>query len=240
MEQKRKVEYMVIPIKLWESDDLNANEVVLYCEIKSLDNERGCFASNAYLAKFMKVSVRRVQQLISDLIEKGYITSIIEDEENGQQRRILKANHRDYYFNTPPEKNSTPPLKKIAPPPRNNFQGGCEKNCTHNNTVINTSKIKEESVTVNNSNTPAFDFSILKTDFYKNYLANPRKVEQAIWEYFSKIFRDEDEAREEFANFIAHNSENEWCTQDGKEFYNLMPILKKWVTNQKAYYAPIR
>ena len=49
-----------IPRDIWLSEQLSIMEKVLFVEINSLDNERGCFASNAYFAEFFQVSSRRV------------------------------------------------------------------------------------------------------------------------------------------------------------------------------------
>ena len=45
-----------IPREIWLSSELSLMEKVLFVEIHSLDNERGCFASNACFAEFFGVS----------------------------------------------------------------------------------------------------------------------------------------------------------------------------------------
>lgn len=72
-------------------------EKVLFVEIHSLDNERGCFASNAYFAKFFGVSDRQIRKLILSLRKKGFISVAIRDKHDrvirtiGKFRRIAKA-----------------------------------------------------------------------------------------------------------------------------------------------------
>ena len=54
-------------------------ERVLFVEIHSLDNERGCFASNAHFADFFGVSDRQIRTYIGSLKEKGFITVTIQN-----------------------------------------------------------------------------------------------------------------------------------------------------------------
>jgi len=63
-----------IPKEIWLSADLSIMEKVLFVEIHSLDNERGCFASNRYFAGFFKISERQVGRYVAKLKEKGLIT----------------------------------------------------------------------------------------------------------------------------------------------------------------------
>ncbi len=52
-------------------------EKVLFVEIHSLDNERGCYASNRYFAEFFKVSERQIRTYIGSLKEHGFVTVTI-------------------------------------------------------------------------------------------------------------------------------------------------------------------
>lgn len=66
-----------IPREIWLSDELSLMEKVLFVEIHSLDNERGCFASNAYFAQFFAMSTRQIATHVASLKTKGYITVTI-------------------------------------------------------------------------------------------------------------------------------------------------------------------
>lgn len=46
--------------EIWLSPQLSLVEKVLFTEIRSLDNERGCYASNHYFAVFFSVSDRQI------------------------------------------------------------------------------------------------------------------------------------------------------------------------------------
>src|SRR6266498_4318817 len=58
-----------IPREIWLSDQLSLMEKVLFVEIHSLDNERGCFASNKYFADFFSMSERQIRTHIGSLKE---------------------------------------------------------------------------------------------------------------------------------------------------------------------------
>jgi hypothetical protein len=68
-----------IPKEIWLSDKLSLMEKVLFVEIHSLDNERGCFASNRYFAEFFHMSERQISTYVSSLKEKGFVTVTIRD-----------------------------------------------------------------------------------------------------------------------------------------------------------------
>lgn len=63
-----------IPKEIWLSSELSLMEKVLFVEIHSLDNERGCFASNRYFAEFFGVSPRQIATYVASLKEKGFIS----------------------------------------------------------------------------------------------------------------------------------------------------------------------
>ena len=66
-----------IPKEVWESENLSIMEKVMFQEIHSLDNERGCYAGNKYFAGFFKVSERQIRNYIASLKEKGFISVTI-------------------------------------------------------------------------------------------------------------------------------------------------------------------
>lgn len=63
-----------IPRTVWLDTRLNALEKIILTEIDSLDmSEKGCYASNKYIAEFCQCSETKVSTAISKLIEYGYI-----------------------------------------------------------------------------------------------------------------------------------------------------------------------
>jgi hypothetical protein len=63
-----------IPREIWLSTELSLMEKVLFVEIHSLDNERGCFASNHYFAEFFGLSERQIATYVSTLKKKGFVS----------------------------------------------------------------------------------------------------------------------------------------------------------------------
>jgi hypothetical protein len=76
-----------IPKEIWESEQLSLMEKVLFVEIHSLDNERGCYASNRHFAEFFRVSERQIQTHIATLKMKGFITVTIQN----RYERVIRA-----------------------------------------------------------------------------------------------------------------------------------------------------
>jgi len=75
MEQERDFKGIWIPKEIWLDERLNALDKIILMEIDSLDcSEKGCFASNKYLADFCQCSENKVSATITKLVELGYIT----------------------------------------------------------------------------------------------------------------------------------------------------------------------
>jgi Mn-dependent DtxR family transcriptional regulator len=73
-ESKREFKGIWIPKYIWEHENLSPLEKILFAEIDSFEGKNGCFASNSYLAKILKVSPGRISQMVSSLKEKGFIS----------------------------------------------------------------------------------------------------------------------------------------------------------------------
>ncbi len=72
--QERDFKGVWIPKEVWLDERLNALEKIILTEIDSLDNgERGCWASNKYIAEFCQCSETKVSTAISKLIKLGYL-----------------------------------------------------------------------------------------------------------------------------------------------------------------------
>lgn len=114
-----------IPKEIWLSEKLTIQEKLFYVEIDSLDNQKGCFASNGYFSDFFGISKTRVSLVIKSLIEKGFVKSTIIYKEGTQQilKRVLNICYRPY-------------LTKVKDPIQQKLKG--------NNTINNTINNKEE------------------------------------------------------------------------------------------------
>lgn len=76
-----------IPKEIWLSEELSLMEKVLFTEIQSLDNERGCFASNRYLAGFFGISERQIRTYVSSLQKKGFVKVTIRN----RNERVIRC-----------------------------------------------------------------------------------------------------------------------------------------------------
>lgn len=90
-----------IPKEIWLSPNLSLTEKALFVEISSLDNERGCFASNQYFADFFGLSDRQIRTHIGTLEKKGFISVSVRDRNQrtirtvGKYRRVSVAERAD-------------------------------------------------------------------------------------------------------------------------------------------------
>jgi Helix-turn-helix domain len=76
-----------IPKEIWLSDKLSLMEKALFVEIQSLDNERGCYASNQYFAEFFSISDRQIRTYVASLKAKGFVTVTVHD----RNKRVIRA-----------------------------------------------------------------------------------------------------------------------------------------------------
>ena len=128
MKENRDFKGVWIPKEIWLNTDLSIIEKVLLVEIDSLDNsERGCFASNEYLAKFVQLSESRVAHIISDLKKREYIVVVFSDGRN----RGLKLHPQQSRF----AKNSKAASLKTTKQSSQNQQHNNTVNKTDNNTT---------------------------------------------------------------------------------------------------------
>jgi hypothetical protein len=72
---ERKLEGMWIPKNILILKDLSFQEKLFLVEIKFLDNDKGCYASNSHFAGFFGIGLTRTSQVINNLIKKNYITA---------------------------------------------------------------------------------------------------------------------------------------------------------------------
>ena len=95
----RQVKGIWIPIQIWESEDLSMPEKIVLAEIDSFEKAQGCFASNNFLARFLKLTPGRISQIISRLKELNYISIelIYHDNSREIEKRIIKINKMKVY-----------------------------------------------------------------------------------------------------------------------------------------------
>ena len=87
---KRGFKGVWIPKEIWLDFSLTWMEKLFVTEINSLDNEKGCFASNDYFSKFFNLSKGRCSQIIKSILNKGIISVEYEYEGKEIKKRVLK------------------------------------------------------------------------------------------------------------------------------------------------------
>ena len=85
-----------IPKHIWLDETLTWMQKLLLVEIDSLDEIDHCFAGNAHFANHLQLSPSRISELISKLLELGYIT--IHRQKKGKQeiKRTIRLAHKNY------------------------------------------------------------------------------------------------------------------------------------------------
>lgn len=91
--QDRDFKGIWIPRHIWLDETLTPIEKCLIAEIHSLDNdhEKGCFASNEYLGKFLGIKEKTVANIISSLKKRGYVEQVYFDGRNRGLRVTLEG-----------------------------------------------------------------------------------------------------------------------------------------------------
>ena len=99
---KKEWQGVFIPRKIWEEKDLTWTEKLFWAEIKGLDNDDGCYASNKHFAKVFSLSKTRVSEIINSLIIKKFITAEYIREDGIITKRVLRISEekRERIFNS--------------------------------------------------------------------------------------------------------------------------------------------
>ena len=194
---QRDFKWIWISKEIWLNEDLSIMEKVLLVEITSLDWENGCFASNAYFAKFFGIAERNIISHISRLKEKG----LIYVESFDWRQRTLRSSL-----------NSA--MTKSSGQNGWNHQGTHDEIIIHNNTVNNTSTSSVSKDTTEVDVAPKLSRVKRKKEFIKTPL--PTKEE-----FFSFIWKNK--GKEKFYEMISSvNPRQNFSLQDMKTLYEWM------------------
>ncbi len=130
----RKFQGVWIPAERWLDRTLSPNEKVMLGEISSLETgPRGCYATNAHFAQFFDLSISRVSEIISGLVDKGHLrVELIREGKRVVERRLRLVD--PFGFPNTPSENAANPFGKGFEPPSENTQG----NNTHSNNTKST------------------------------------------------------------------------------------------------------
>jgi len=128
--------YAIIPAFVRYSQDLKANEKLLYGEITCLSNKSWeCFASNAYFAELYWVSERQITEWIQCLFRHGFIDVRIEKKEWNKRYISITPNKEKSTDIT--KKTSRGYRRKVPEGIEENFHTPIEENFQYNNININ-------------------------------------------------------------------------------------------------------
>jgi len=104
-----------IPKEIWLNKELTVIEKLFLVEIDSLDNEEGCYASNAHFSEMFELTKGRCTQIIKSLEEKNLVKIQIIREGKIISKRVIrvvnKLNTLVNKLNTPSEKTKHPYLE---------------------------------------------------------------------------------------------------------------------------------
>ena len=201
-----------IPKEIWLNEDLNWTEKLLLVEIDSLAKNGECFASNDHFAKFLRVSIRQVQNSLAVLKQYGFISTFVIYRENSKEveKRII----------TPHVKNYMTPRNKVRDPHEENVYTPHEEKCMDNNTlVINT---------ITNTKSK----NTYEQEFEKLWAKYPRKIgKKKAFDSFKKARKVKKIPYEviesglyRYLNYIEQQELDEQYIQHGSTFFN----QEKW------------
>jgi len=123
-----------IPKEVWLNKELKLIEKLFLVEIDSLDNEKGCWASNKYFADFFGITKGRCSQIINGLNEKGLIVITLKREgKEIKSRTIMVVNKLKGVVNK---------LNRVV----NKCVGGYLINDKDNNTITNNTNNNKKNV----------------------------------------------------------------------------------------------
>lgn len=130
-----------IPKEIWLNEELCWSGKLLLVEIDSLAKNGECFASNEYLGKFLKLSKRRVSELITELNRSGYIEVDLVYKEGSKEveKRVIRPLAKIRY--TPSEESRYPLAEnRMTPIAKNRVDINTSITNTINNTISKTNK----------------------------------------------------------------------------------------------------
>lgn len=180
-----------IPKEIWLDDRLNALEKMILMEIDSLDtDEKGCYATNDYIAEFCQCTSTKVSLAVKKLVELEYIEVVKFDG----RRRLIKSRLENNYKQT---------LKKLKADFKNI------------NALYKDKRNIERNIEINNNNPiiPSSYFDNEELDaLFKDFLSMRKKLkavnsERAITVLINKLSKYDDKTK---IKMIENSIENSW------------------------------
>ena len=100
---KIKNDYVIIPGSILRDENLSMMQRMLYAKLLGLDNDKGCYASNQYLAECFGYKRHTISKAISKLESLGYISVEIKYKKNSKEveSRGIRCISHTYGTNIP-------------------------------------------------------------------------------------------------------------------------------------------
>jgi len=133
-----------MPKEIWLSKDLSPIQKFFLLEINNLDNEKGCYASNAHFSALFGLSKSRCSQIINGLADLGWLNVSLIYQGFMIKCRIIKVINKL----TTPIKNIKPPCQINAKGINNSFNKDINNNNSNNNekpVVVCVDKVEKET-----------------------------------------------------------------------------------------------
>lgn len=202
MENENPTYYAIIPAEVRYDKELKDKAKLLYGEITCLSNKNGyCYANNNYFANLYGVAKETISRLITELVDRGYITREVVYKEGTKEvvGRFLRITQVLTKNNTPIYKNVNTPIYK---------------NVKDNNTSINNTS--NNSCSCNNY----FDISQEVIEFYNQNIGMLTPYQYEILNSFK-----EDGISDELIIFAMKKA----CEINNKNIAYIKGILNSWV-----------
>lgn len=218
----RRFEGVWIPRNIWLSETLTLQEKAFLVEIKSLDNEHGCFASNEHFSKFFQLSKSRCSEVINKLKEKNLIALELMYIPGTKQveKRIIRVNYGHEIFSERGIRNLEGGIREVEGGIRNPEAPPSEKaednNTVFNNTSNNTSNNTKDKDSQLSSSLINQNFEPIKQLFESKVrvatLADCNNIHEALEFYEPKLIQE--------AILVGFNS--------ARSFKYILSILDNW------------
>ncbi len=196
--EERQFKGIWIPKEIWLTSELSLQEKVILVEIESLeDEERGCFASNNYFAKFFNLTPSRVSQIINLLVEKNYLE--VDYVKKGKQivNRIIRIKRPPYpeVFNL---------LNRGIKYPKVGYLENCEENNISSNNILKENNISKDILK------EIVDYLNLKT--HKSYKWDSKDTQKHINARLNDGFTIDDFKK------VIDNKSSKWLDSDMEQY----------------------
>ncbi|WP_243281547.1 conserved phage C-terminal domain-containing protein [Clostridium sp. D53t1_180928_C8] len=192
--------YAIIPANVRYDSELSDKAKLLYGEITALTNKEGyCWASNNYFAELYGVKVLCIKRNIKDLVDKGYLKSVLIYDGKLVKERRLFLNNNGLFSDLNGDDSG---IKKDT-------RGGIKKD-TRGGIKKDTDNITSINITSINIYSRIIDYLNKKAD--TRYRSNTKKNKDLIKARINEGFTEDDFIK------VIDNKVKEWANTDMQKY----------------------